>query len=148
MEKIINIGGKDVTFKKTGATLKQYNLKTGRSFIKDLLEYGKAVDAAREEIDSEQKNNNSGNIDADLAITDLSENELKLITLDVNFMYDILYVMAKSADPTITNELDWLDSFDTFPVIQIFIEVVPLLRDEIINSGMLNKLEIMQSKGE
>ena len=42
-------------------------------------------------------------------------------------IYDILWTLAKTADPSIPPPVDWLDGFERFPVLQIFAEVQDLI---------------------
>ena len=52
-----------------------------------------------------------------------------------NTMYNIIWALAKTADDTIPPPQEWLDTFDTFPIFQIFGEVKELLD----NSGKIDR---------
>jgi len=41
--------------------------------------------------------------------------------------YDIIWIMAKTADDTIPDMLTWYDSFDEFPILDVFPELQELL---------------------
>lgn len=107
MEKIIQIAGRDVTFKITGALPKRYKMQFQRDFFKDLLSMKKV----------------SGSISHE----DI-ENVMNDINLDI--FYDIAWTMAKTADATVPDPLTWLDSFDEFPIV----DILPQLQDLLIAS--------------
>lgn len=116
MEQTLTIDKKQVTFRKSGATMLAYKRQTGREFFSDLSEFLNCV--------NRDKNGNivmNGNIpDVDMA------------KFDIEYMYQMLYVMAKSADKTIPADiLDWLDSFDEFDVIGTFVKLLPMLSAEM-----------------
>lgn len=50
--------------------------------------------------------------------------------VETEWMYDIAYIMAQQADPTITDEITWLDSFDDLNILYLFIELMPLIQME------------------
>lgn len=41
--------------------------------------------------------------------------------------YDIIWIMAKTADKTIPDMLTWYDSFDEFPILDVFPELQELI---------------------
>ena len=45
-------------------------------------------------------------------------------------MYDIAFIMAQQADPSITDELAWLDSFEDLNIMSVFIQLMPLIKRE------------------
>jgi len=52
-------------------------------------------------------------------------------TLDLEIFYNIAWIYARVADPTIPTQWEWLDTFDIFPIM----EIVPHLQD-LINKSM------------
>lgn len=56
------------------------------------------------------------------------ENNLEKIDLEI--LYNIAWIFAKIADPTIPPPLEWLDSFDSFPII----DVIPQIQDLLLSS--------------
>lgn len=101
MEKILNIDGRQVKFKSTGAFLLRYKAQFQRDAIKDIYKMQNAID----------DNNEISNIDA----------------LDLEIFYDLLWTLAKTADKSIEPPMEWLDSFDEFPLMDIIPEVVGLI---------------------
>lgn len=98
MEKVINIDGRDVKFKTSAATPREYRVRFGRDL---LLDYQKLLDEAG------------------------SENELSPESL-TNFE-NFAYVMAKQADSDIPDTPDeWLDGFAMFSIYNIMPQLVDL----------------------
>ena len=111
METTIKIDGVSVRFKKTGGTAVRYLERTGRELNADLSKFFEAV----AEVDK---------------IGDKLKKGLALMRMETGWMYDFLYVMAKQADPTVPNMVEWLDSFDDFDAQAAMIELIPMLRKE------------------
>lgn len=101
MEKILNIDGRQVKFKSTGAYLLRYKAQFGRDALKDIY---KLMGAMGED-------NKITNIDA----------------LDLEVLYDIVWTLAKTADPSIKPPLEWLDEFSEFPVMDILPELTDMI---------------------
>jgi len=106
MEKTIKIDGRDVTFKSTGALPKRYKMQFQRDFFTDLISMEGAVS---------KKN--------------VSAEGIRKINFDV--FYDIAWTLAKTADSSIPEPLAWLDSFETFPIIEILPELQDMLAASI-----------------
>ena len=101
MEKILTIDGRQVKFKSTGAFLLRYKAQFGRDAIQDILRLQFAID-------------NKGqikNIDA----------------LDLEVFYNLVWTLAKTADPSIPPPLEWLDEFSEFPLMDIIPEIVDMI---------------------
>lgn len=48
-------------------------------------------------------------------------------SMDFEFFYNFTWVLAKQADKKIEDPLTWLDSFDSFPIMDIIPEIQELL---------------------
>lgn len=97
MVKTINVGGRAVVFKATASTLTRYSAQYGRDILKDF--------------DSANKELLKGSLCADSLVT----------------LFNLAHIMAKQADPTITNDPDeWLDTFDTFPINEVLPQIANL----------------------
>lgn len=103
MEKIITIDGRPVQFKSTGAFLLRYKAQFGRDALADIYKLQQAVD-----VKGQVKN-----IDA----------------LDLEIFYDLVWTLAKTADPTIPPPMEWLDEFSEFPLM----DIMPQLMDMIFS---------------
>lgn len=104
----IQIDGREVPFKSSGGVPKRYMMQFQRDLLKDVLGMGIA------EID----------------LTNATEStQIEWIRDNINFdmFYDIAWVYAKTADPSIPEPLAWLESFDEFPIMEILPELQELL---------------------
>ncbi len=101
MEKILTIDGRQVKFKSTGAFLLRYKAQFGRDALQDIFRLQTAVDAEG-------------------AIKDAS-------ALDLEIIYNLIWTLAKTADPGIPPPLEWLDEFSEFPLADIVPEVADMI---------------------
>ena len=55
-------------------------------------------------------------------------NEIENINnLDIDVFYKLCWVLAKTADPSVPDTpIDWLDTFDEFPVLDILPDIIEL----------------------
>jgi hypothetical protein len=101
MEKILTIDGRQVKFKSTGAFLLRYKAQFGRDALQDILRLQSAID---------------------------SKGQIKNInTLDLEVFYNLIWTLAKTADPNILPPLEWLDEFSEFPLMDIIPEIVDMI---------------------
>ena len=101
MEKILTIDGRQVRFKSTGAFLLRYKAQFGRDALQDILRIQSAID-------------NKGRIK-------------NIDTLDLEVFYNLVWTLAKTADPSIPPPLEWLDEFSEFPLMDIIPEIVDMI---------------------
>lgn len=111
MEKTLTIDGKKVPFKCTGGFLIRYKELTGSDPIKDIYDIGIAMNGAVD----------SGKVDLD--------------KFNVNVMYNLVWVLAKTADASVPDLLTWLDSFEDFPIFTVFKD----LQQMIVNAFATTK---------
>lgn len=98
MEKTITVGGRDVAFKATGATLRIYRQLFGRDLLVDI-----------QKLENEAKA--GGQLSADA----------------LEIFENIAYTMARQADPGIEPTPDeWLDNFDMFSIYEILPQIIQL----------------------
>ena len=109
MEKTIEIDGKQVRFKSTGALPVRYKSQFGRDFFKDLYKMQAAV-----EVKNKKKP----------TMADIEK-------LDFDTFYKIIWVLAKTADPKIPQMEEWLDSFGEFPMMYVLDEVMEMIESSI-----------------
>lgn len=106
MEKILNIDGRNVKFKSTGAFLLRYKAQFKRDPIQDIF---KLVDAV-----------------------DMDTKEIKDVSaLDLEIFYNLVWVLAKTADKTIEAPLEWLDTFSEFPLTEVIPEIMDMITSSI-----------------
>jgi len=101
MEKIIEIDGQQVKFKSTGAYLLKYKAQFGRDAIQDLCRLEKSIEGKE--------------------IVDLP-------AFDLLVFYDMVWALAKAADPQIPPPMEWLDGFSTFPLMDHLGEWIDMIR--------------------
>lgn len=105
MEKTLTIDGREVTFKSTGAAPLRYKQQFGRDFFVDVAKLHKL--AGKKKVTLE---------------------DVKFVDFDL--FYNLAWVWAKTADKTIPEPMEWLDSFDSFPMY----EIIPELQELLINT--------------
>lgn len=108
MEKTIQIDGKQVRLKATAALPLRYKAQFGQDFFADILKMEPLVKKIRDKKREE------------LTADDIND-------LDLTIFYNLLWVMAKSADKSIPDPITWLDQFDDFPLEEILPAVLELL---------------------
>ena len=112
MEKTIEIDNKQVRFKSTAATPLRYKAQFGKDFFVDIMKLSSIEGLNTEKIDIN-----------------------KIDKLDFEVFYNIIWVLAKTADKTIPEPMTWLDEFDEFPLF----EIIPELQDLILGSMKTKK---------
>ena len=122
MEKTVEIDGKKVRLKSTAGTPKRYKAQFRKDYFSELLKLSKLMSG----VDSET---------FDLSKIDYSE----LDYLDFEVFYNFIWVLAKTAEKTIPEPLDWLDEFETMPIAEIFPEIIDLLESSISSKKKLTK---------
>ena len=139
MEMTLKISGQDVTFKKNGATMLLYKQIFGREYFADLakiIKSKKAMEAAERISDANKPKKGKAKTGKEKPSEDMSDEELieiaeQLESVDLEVYYNILYVLAKAADPGIPDQLAWLAGFDDFDVITVFNTISPMLAREL-----------------
>src|SRR5690606_8925982 len=116
MEKTIIIDGKPIRFKSTAATPLRYKAQFGKDFFAEIMKMG-AI----------EKLGNLNNLD--------KVRPKDLDGLDFEVFYNLAWVMAKTADPSIPDPISWLDQFETFPMA----EIIPELQDLILSNIQTKK---------
>lgn len=102
MEKILTIDGRQVKFKSTGAFLLRYKAQFHRDAIKDIYKMAEGFNLETNEVT---------NID----------------TLDLDVFYNLVWTLAKTAEPSLPPPLDWLDTFSEFPLLDILPELSEMI---------------------
>jgi len=113
LEKTIVIDGKPVRFKSTGAIPLRYKSQFGKDFFKELMK-----------------------------ISVLEGDQIKpedLEKVDFDVFYNIAWTMAKTADPSIPDPVEWLDGFEVFPMLDIIPELQELIHSNLTTEGNTQK---------
>lgn len=111
MEKTITIDGQQIRFKSNGATPLRYKAQFGKDFLNEILKMSPAVSKKKKEFE----------------VKDLE-------ALDFEVFYNIAWVMAKTAEPTIPEPIEWLSTFDEFPIGEIFPEMQDLITASLMTT--------------
>lgn len=114
MEKTLYIDGKQVRFKSTGGTLLRYKMQFGSDFLSDISKLA-SIEISEEDLEDTKKK-----IEA-------------IGKIDMEAMYNFIWVLAKTADKNIPEPLEWLDEFETFPIMDILPELMDLIQSSFIN---------------
>lgn len=143
MEIKVTIDDREVRFKKTGGTMRRYKSMFGREWFADLDRIArmqrKAAEVAKAEgydVDKKKPDTKKkiGKKDAEEELSDQQVFALSaaLTQFDSDPYYDMLYIMAKEADPDIPDNVDdWLDTFDDFAFLDVWAKVSPMLSREM-----------------
>lgn len=113
MEKTIYIEEKPVRLRSTAALPKRYKAQFQRDYFADLMKLAKVFDTKGRKT---------------AGLKDISFEKLDHFDMDV--LYDIIWTMAKTADKSLPDPLEWLDGFETFPLK----EILPEVRDLMLSS--------------
>ena len=117
MEITLTIDGKQIPFRKSGATMLAYKRQTGREFFSDLSAFLGCVNRDK---------------DGKIIMTADGVPAVDMDKFDIEYMYEMLHVMAKAADKSISPDvLEWLDTFEEFDVIGNFCKLLPMLSAEM-----------------
>ncbi|MBO5921725.1 MAG: hypothetical protein J6S92_06850 [Oscillospiraceae bacterium] len=119
MDKTIIIDGKPVVFRKTAGTSRRYQMQFGREFMEDLNKM-LALRGLISEVNDEEKDDEAKKAAEEKKVA-------AVLGFETSWMYDLAYIMAQQADPSIKDELSWLDSFDEMNIFEIIQELVPML---------------------
>lgn len=107
MEKTLIIDNKEIKFKSTAATPLRYKAQFQSDFFKDLI-----------------------NIDGGKKIAK-NKDDIDMTSIDIEVIYNIIWILAKTADKNIPDPLHWYDSFDEFDFEEVFTELQDLILKSI-----------------
>lgn len=117
MEKTINIDGRPVRLKSTGATVLRYKQQFGQDYFSELLKLVKIAEPL-------------GTLESgELDLSSMRTEDLALFDLEV--FYNFVWVLAKTADKSIPEPIEWLEEFESFPIMEILPEIMDLLSASI-----------------
>lgn len=106
MEKTLTIDDKQITFKTNGAIPMRYKAQFGKDYFKDIF---KMLPVSK--LKGKQET--------------LTEKSLE--ALDFEVFYNIAWVMAKTANPAVPEPILWFESFEEFPIADVFPELQELM---------------------
>lgn len=136
MEKTLKIDGKDVKFKVSASFTYRYKAQFGTDIMQKLMPLLKGivpllgVDFDKLDIKDEKQMH----VVLDLITTSNLAEDFELVEI-----YNLIWVMAKTADPDIPEPMEWLDGFDTFPLAEIVPDLIELLIPSLFSSKEIKK---------
>ena len=104
MEKTLTIDNKKIQFKTNGATPLRFKAQFGKDYFQEIMKLAPLENLGKKK-----------NITKDLEV------------LDFEVFYNISWIMAKTADPTIPEPIEWLEQFESFPIAEVIPELQELL---------------------
>lgn len=109
MEKTLTIDGQKVRFKSNAATARRYRAQFGNDFFADLLKMMPLMSSLSNGTD----------------FNSLDYDSLNSLSFEV--FENMIWVLAKTADKTIPEPLEWLEGFDEMPIMDIMPELQQLM---------------------
>jgi len=109
LEKTIEIDGQKVKFESRGSTPLRYKKQFNRDFFVDLMKMEGLIKIKNKKTPSYE--------------------DLK--SLDMEVFYNICWTLAKTADNSISEPLEWLDTFEEFPLMEILPELQELMMSSL-----------------
>jgi hypothetical protein len=107
MEKTIEIDGKQIHFKSTAATPLRYKAQFGKDYFSEILK-----------------------LEGFTKLRTAKNKAEALKGIDFDTFYNLTWILAKTADDTIPEPLEWLDGFEEFPLF----EIIPQVQDLVLMS--------------
>lgn len=107
MEKIVKIDGRDVRLKSSAALPLRYKAQFGRDLFADMAK----MEAVGQKQDGKKKPKDTIGLDA----------------IDTEVFFNVVWALAKCADPSIPPVIEWVETFEEFPVFAIFEEAGELV---------------------
>ena len=149
MEKVIQIGGKDVKFKFTLSAFyifkNQFSYDAMNKIVPTIGEILSNMDFDAFIIDEKAKGKEEETIGGDVmnAIGRTLEATFNFEMVDV---LNLLWAFAKNADPTIKSPEIWFGTFDEFPIIDVMREFIPALLESLGSKTKLVKKNTKTTK--
>ena len=107
-------------FKSTGAFLLRYKAQFGQDPLPQIFKLAEVINEEGE-------------------ITDIN-------ALDLEFFFNLIWVLAKTADPSIPPPMEWLDTFDEFPLADILPELMDMISSSLQSTVENKKIEPDEDK--
>lgn len=120
MKRTVMIDGKAVGFESTAAFVIKYKKQFGKNALKDIASMANTLQKVKKTAAKE-------NLDQEAETLELLEH------LDMEVLYNLIWIFAYTADKSIPCLEDWLDSFDDFPLVDVLNVVTELLEASFSN---------------
>lgn len=148
MEKIINIGGKELKLNNQVAWTMEYKDQFGRDIVPVIMPMVSAIVEGLASVISENET-------TEISAKQISEAfqgrsmEILLPMFQVEFVdiiINVTWALAKCADETIPEPKKWIRQFDSFPLDIIVPEVYQIVMQGFVSSKNLARLKEMSEK--
>lgn len=132
MEKIIKIDDRDVKFKCSASFVYRYKAQFGKDVLKTIMPLIKGVIPliGQEKIETE-------------SIVEILQGSSDFELTDV---YNIVWVLAKTADNDIPEPAVWYDEFETFPLVEVITELIEILIPSLLTTKESKKKIVKMAK--
>lgn len=121
MQKIINIDGRDVKFKASASFVYRYKQQFGKDLLTLVMPLIKsAIDALNIFYVMPSKETDMEALLSEVNISSAIE-KMELVDL-----FNVIWVMAKTANKDIADPVEWYDEFDVFPVFDVARELMDI----------------------
>lgn len=134
MKKTITIDGKEIQFSSNAYFANIFKNQFGYDILTVLLPF---ISELLKSADNLYTSSQGGEIKPS-SIGELLENVYSLEAVDVN---NIIWAMAKTADPTIDEPQKWFTQFEEFPYIDILSELWDMMLPSLISKKKLEEIK-------
>ena len=148
MEKIINIGGKELKLNNQVAWTMEYKDQFGRDIVPVIMPMVSAIVEGLASVISENETTEISSKQISEAFQGRSM-EILLPMFQVEFVdiiINVTWALAKCADETIPEPKKWIRQFDSFPLDIIVPEVYQIVMQGFVSSKNLARLKEMSEK--
>lgn len=143
MQKIINIDGRDVKFKASASFVYRYKQQFGKDLLTLVMPLIKSVLEGLNVFFALQ-NSKGADMEALLSEVNISSAIEKIELVD---LFNVIWVMAKTANKDIADPVEWYDEFDVFPVFDVARELLDIFLPSLfITEESKKKLQAMIQK--
>lgn len=130
MEKTITIDGKEVRFKATASFPLIYKANFNVDILTIIMPLLSEIIGGAEGMFTEDSFKDGSLVLTPETISTALEGVYSLELIDI---MNLLWTMAKCADPEIPEPMKWFGQFDEFPIVDIAIQVFPMLFESLFS---------------
>lgn len=142
MQKIINIDGRDVKFKASASLVYRYKQQFGKDLLTLIMPVINSLFEAINIYEVIQK--------GELTVADVQPGfDLGKVVekLELIDLYNLIWVMAKTANKDIADPIEWYDEFEEFPALEIAKELLDILIPSLFVTEKSKKKLLKMTRG-
>ncbi|MGP1567933.1 MAG: hypothetical protein ACTTHM_04395 [Peptoanaerobacter stomatis] len=145
MEKTLIIDGREIQFKSNASLSYIYKGQFGKDLLTSLMpvfsDILSGLDDIFEKLQQDEKDIKETKDDIKPSdIANILENVYSLELVDIQ---NIIWTMAKSANPKIPEPVLWYAEFEEFEIIDVAIQLAPMLLNSLISKKKLDNMKMM-----